>query len=141
MKAKILLATAAALSLLIPTQAHAVAMSPSVPEVSSEFASAETETTRVTLPLVSPQSLADVLLITEARGYPVQAYRFENAEIVGEYSTETGSRPGEYLADFENLYGTQPQFVAVLVDVPVVIAEKWHREGGLRWCRGAWNQI
>jgi hypothetical protein len=62
--------------------------------------------------------LADILLLTEVRGYPVQAYRFENAEIVGEYSPQTGLRPGEYLEDFEDLYGTQPEFVAVIVDVP-----------------------
>ena len=87
------------------------------------------KTTRVTIPLESPQSLTDALQITEARGYPVLAYRFENPEIVGEYSPQTGVSPSDYLADFNDRYGTQPEFVSVIIDVPVATAEKWYREG------------
>lgn len=88
------------------------------------------ESTRVALPLALPQSLADVLPITEARGYPVQAYRFENPDIVGEYSPESGLSPSEFLAQFEDLYGTQPQFAAVIVEVPVATAKQWYQEKG-----------
>jgi hypothetical protein len=74
--------------------------------------------------------LSDVLLITEARGYPVQAYRFENPDIVGEYSPESGLSPSEFLAQFEDLYGTQRQFAAVIVEVPVATAKQWYQEKG-----------
>lgn len=132
MRTKFLLATAAVALLIVSMQAQdaATAHSP-ISKAASASESSNTKTTRVTLPLESPQSLADVLQITEARGYPVQAYRFENPEIAGEYSPQTGGPISEYLADFEKMYGTQPQFVSVIVDLPVATAEKWYRAGDL----------
>lgn len=82
------------------------------------------EETRVEIPLSGPRSLADAVMIKQVSGYPVVAFRFENDEIVGEFAVDGPSRVDEYLRNFFDVYGTQPQIVAAVVVMPVEEAEK-----------------
>jgi hypothetical protein len=85
--------------------------------------SAQPEETRVDVPISVPQTLADAAKIREIDGRTVVAYRFENREIVGEYSVGGPTSVDEYLGTFEQTYGTQPQVVAAVVIMPVEEAE------------------
>lgn len=79
--------------------------------------------TRVTVPFSAAQRAVDALSTTEVDGYPVVAYRFENAEVVGELSASPQTSVEDFLRRFDESYGTQPQFVAVIIEVPEAQAE------------------
>ncbi len=83
------------------------------------------ELARYDVPFASPQSLRDATKVTTIGGYDVVAYRFENAEIVGEFSLRTGLSVDEYLSAFESAYGTQPEVVAAVVEIPSALAEQF----------------
>ncbi|MCS3442156.1 hypothetical protein [Microbacterium phyllosphaerae] len=76
------------------------------------------EVTRVSIPFDSAQSANDALRTTQIDGMPVVAYRFENPEIVGELSASENTSVEGFLQAFNESYGTQPQFVAAIVEMP-----------------------
>lgn len=66
---------------------------------------------------------------SDARHGPVQrvvAWRFENPEIVGELSANPQTSVEDFLRNFDQSYGTQPQFVGAIVEVPAEEAEAMH---------------
>ncbi|MBS1906612.1 MAG: hypothetical protein JST33_08610 [Actinobacteria bacterium] len=71
--------------------------------------------TRVDIPLSAAQTLADAQKIREIDGRAVVAFRFENNEIVGEFAVNGPSSVDQYLSEFDERYGTQPQVVAAVV--------------------------
>lgn len=81
------------------------------------------EVTRVTIPFTATQSTADAVKTTEIDGHPVVAWRFENPEIVGELSANPQTSVEDFLRNFDESYGTQPQFVAAIIEVPADQAE------------------
>lgn len=81
------------------------------------------EVTRVTVPFSATQSALDAVRTTEVDGYPVVAYRFENREVVGELSASPQTSVEDFLRRFHESYGTQPQFVGAIIEVPVDEAE------------------
>lgn len=91
-----------------------------------------TDATRVDVPLTAPQRLEDAAKLRTAVGYPVNAFRFENAEIVGEYSLSTGVSVEEYLAEFQDRYGTQPKVTHAVVEMPVEAAKKFYESGATK---------
>lgn len=90
--------------------------------------SSDGSTTIVHVPFSAARTLSDALRTTDIDGYKVLGYRFENAEVVGEFSPLTGIQPEQYLEEFFQTYGTEPQFVAAIVSVPVHVAEAWAGE-------------
>lgn len=67
----------------------------------------------------------------EALGYPVSAFRFENDVVVGEYSPSSGVDVETYLAEFNDLYGTQPEISHVVVEMPTEQAKSLYMSKGL----------
>lgn len=59
-------------------------------------------------------------------GHPVVAWRFENPEIVGELSANPQTSVEDFLRNFDQSYGTQPQFVGAIIEVPADEAEAMH---------------
>ena len=94
--------------------------------------------TRVDVPLASHQRLEDAAQISTAAGYPVTAFRFENDDIVGEYSLSTGVSVEQYLADFQERYGTQPEVTHAVVEMPVNAAKQFYE--GAATSRGLSSQ-
>jgi len=84
--------------------------------------------TRVTIRFDVPLSLRDALSTSEVHGYPVNAYRFENPEVVGEFSIHGGQSPEDFLKGFSDMYGTSPQIVGVVVTVPSEVAKSWSEQ-------------
>lgn len=99
-------------------------MSRSVNPAEISGVGAEAKVTEVEVRLDRSQTLTDALSVSSAIGYPVVAYRFENREIVGEYRPAGPSTPQVYLDEFFDRYGTQPQVVAAVVELPVAEAEQ-----------------
>ncbi|GAA3759701.1 hypothetical protein GCM10022240_10360 [Microbacterium kribbense] len=70
------------------------------------------------MPFSNPVSLSDAANQRTVLGYPVEGYRFENPEIVGEFSPLSGLSVADFLRDFKASYGTQPQVVGAIIEVP-----------------------
>lgn len=49
----------------------------------------------------------------------MSAYRFENPEVVGEFTLGGVQTVDEFLAEFDAVYGTEPTVVAAIITVPV----------------------
>ncbi|MDQ1218144.1 hypothetical protein [Microbacterium arborescens] len=88
-------------------------------------------TARVDMALTTHQRLQDVASMKEALGYPVLAFRFQNKEMTGEYSPLSGIDVNTYLAEFEALYGTQPEISHVVVGMPAEQAKNLYLEDDL----------
>ncbi len=58
-----------------------------------------------------PVSLTDAARIVRRGGYDVLAYRFENEQVVGEYSPASGVSIASYLARMKDQLGTNPEVV------------------------------
>jgi hypothetical protein len=77
----------------------------------------EPSQTQVEIRYDHPISLFDAITAT-ASAYPsVIAYRFENEQVIGEYSPLSGSTPEQFVANFEAVLGTQPEVVAFILPV------------------------
>lgn len=50
---------------------------------------------------------------------PVLGYRFENSDIVGEYSVSSEETVDQFLDTFNDRFGTQPEVTGLIVEVPV----------------------
>lgn len=78
-----------------------------------------------------PLSLTDAIELTrDATPRPI-AYRFDNGQVVGEYSSGGGYNVDEFLNFFLNDYGTEPRVVSY--KAVETVNEAWNeaREGGL----------
>lgn len=74
-------------------------------------------------PLDHTVDLATAETIYLENGAQVVGYQFSNAGTWGQYQP-TASRPiAEFLDDYERRYDTQPQIVAVIVEVPPIDAK------------------
>ncbi len=112
--------TAAVVAAIVMTGGPAFAASQLAgqPAASDQGSKVPTQT-RVEVPLSAPQALSDALKVRDVDGRPVIAFRFENDEIVGEFAVDGPTPADEYLKEFEESYGTQPQVVAAVVMMPV----------------------
>ncbi|MFF2389140.1 hypothetical protein [Agromyces sp. NPDC058104] len=71
----------------------------------------------VTVPFAHPVALDQAIKTTRVDGSDVLSYRFENPEVVGEYSPASQT-PAEFLALFREQFGTDPQIAAVVIQRP-----------------------
>ncbi|MDR2322180.1 MAG: hypothetical protein LBE60_11100 [Microbacterium sp.] len=117
------LCTAAVVAALALSASPAFASGPATTKKAPAAAQVPAET-RVDIPLSAAQTLADAQKIREIDGRPVVAYRFENNEIVGEFAVNGPASVAEYLNDFDDRYGTQPQVVAAVVVMPTEDAKE-----------------
>lgn len=76
------------------------------------------EESRVIVPFQHAVSLEDATSVTEIEGTPVLAYRYENPEVVGEYSVMSDQTPAEFLESFDEYYGTAPEVTAAIIMRP-----------------------
>lgn len=86
------------------------------------------ELTRFQVPFESSQSLSEAVVTKSLFGYPVLGYRFENDEIVGEFSPSSEVGVDNYLADFFADYGTAPEVKFAIIEIPVELARKLHED-------------
>ena len=116
------------------TDAVALPAYGSTPE-SSDARDRLPSTTRVEVPFDSPQRLVDAARSVEFAGYEISAYRFENAEIVGEFSPAGNVSVDEYVDTFVSDYGTEPQIVSAVIEVPLDVAERIHNGAKEEWSK------
>jgi hypothetical protein len=75
--------------------------------------------TRITLPFSHSVDLLAAAVAGERMDEPAAAYRFENSDIVGEYSVASGQSVAEFLQEFQERFGTQPEVTGVIVERPI----------------------
>jgi hypothetical protein len=80
--------------------------------------------TRVEVRFEHPISLIDAIKITEPEYGEVLAYRFENDQMAGEYSPQSGVDAETYLQQIGDELGTEPQVVAFVVPAPIATEGK-----------------
>lgn len=99
------------------------------PAPTAQRAQGQVDVTRVSVPFSAAQSAADAVKITDVDGHPVVGYRFENPEIVGELSADPRVVLDDFLRDFDDRYGTQPEFVSAIIELPTDEAEARYSSG------------
>lgn len=62
--------------------------------------------------------LTDALETKHYYGHPVQAYRFENPQIVGEFAVNGAETAEEFLRGFQEQFGTEPMVVSAMINIP-----------------------
>lgn len=62
-------------------------------------------------------ALPDALEAAETYPGEVVGVRFENDQVVGEYFTDADKTPEQFLEQFDEMYGTQPEISSLLVEV------------------------
>lgn len=75
-----------------------------------------TTVTRVILPFSSAITLEQAIQLAGAQSEPAAGFRFDNGEVVGEYSTGTDQTQADFLARFDQRFGTSPEVVGIIVE-------------------------
>jgi hypothetical protein len=73
---------------------------------------------RVLLPFDHAVSFSDAEHITETLSEPVLAYRFENPQIVGEFTPQVDWTADQFLTNFKLDWGTEPEISGLVVERP-----------------------
>lgn len=89
-------------------------------EPNSEGRGSESATptrTQIEVRYEHPIRLDDAIAATAPLYPEALAYRFENSQVVGEYSPQSGTSPAEFMESFDSRMGTQPEVVAFVLPV------------------------
>lgn len=76
------------------------------------------ETTRYSLEVAHPISIHDAISAAEEAGLQPVAYRFENVNLVGEFSPTGGQTVDEFLEGLNADYGVSPAIAEVILEAP-----------------------
>lgn len=87
--------------------------------------------TTMQFPLSRSARLEEATSIRNVAGFEVVAYRFQSADIVGEYSADSSLSTSDFIADFVEQFGTEPQIESVIVELSTKDAERIYRSGDL----------
>lgn len=74
--------------------------------------------TRIELRYEHPVSLRDAIRVTPAEQGTVLAYRFENDQMAGEYSPQSGVSVDDYVNSMLAKLGTEPEVVGYVLAAP-----------------------
>lgn len=126
-KTSVFFAGCALIALAFGASNSAHAIDRDLDEISTPAKSEErlqSEITTYILRFSHPVSLQDAVTIAKEAGLDAKAFRFENQNLLGEYSPDPGVPIEDYLETFYSDFGVSPAVVGVLLEISAEEAAK-----------------